>query len=189
MPVFAEPRHPLVEKAVIDARDWCFDHELDGKPAFARATRVVLTLEEHLGADLTPELAAAALLRVAHPFAPAEIDTNDYLLKNYSSSTRRILRALQTGHEALATAAASIDTADLQVLFGVTADTIVAFHLLLEQARKSGDEARFFTSQTDLHRQLDRLKQYQQAILGRVPESMSRALNDVLTAVTACRTA
>lgn len=189
MPVFDEPRHPLVEKAVTDARDWCFGHELNGKPAFARATRVVLTLEEHLGADLTPELAAATLLRVAYQFASTEIDIDDYLLEHYSGSVRRILRALQAGHEALATGTTSIDTADLQVVLGVTADTIAELHLLLQQARESVDEARFYTTQTHLHRQVTRLNQFQQTILGRVPESMSNALSNVLAAITACRTA
>lgn len=189
MSVLDQPRQPLIEKAVTDAREWCFGHEFNGKPAFARATRVVFMLEEHLGAELTPELVAAALLHAAHRFAPAELDVNDYLLTQYSGAVRRMVRALLAVDEALTAGTPSVDTDDLQVLLACTADKIVALHLMLQQARESGDEARFFASQTELHEQLPHLEQFVHTITGRVPESMSRVLVDVLAAVTACRTA
>jgi hypothetical protein len=189
MAVFDQLRHPLIEKAVTDAREWCFGHELNGKPAFARATPVVFTLEEHLGAELTPELAAATLLHAARRFAPAELDVDDYLLTQYNGAVRRMVRALRDLDEAFAAGTPSVDTDDLQVLLACTADKIVALHLVLQQARESGDEARFFASQTELREQLPHLERFGHTITGRVPESMSRALVDVLAAVTACRTA
>lgn len=190
MSVFDEPRHPLVEKAVVDSREWCCDHTLNGMPAFARAMRVVYMLEEHLGADLSPELVAATLLHIAHGYAPAEIEVDEYLLEHYGGAVHRIVRALQAEQDALAAGTAPrVDPTDLHVVLSSTADKIVALRLLLQQSRESGDEARFFTSQTELHQKLPYLKQFQHTITGRVPESMSHAFGDVLAAITACRTA
>lgn len=77
----------------------------------------------------------------------------------------------------------------MQLLQVSTADKIVAFRSLLERARKSGDEARFFADRPVLAERMPYFQRFASAVTGLVPDSMSTALREVLAGITACRIA
>jgi hypothetical protein len=64
--VLTPPRHPLVNRALADARTWCAGKIIDERPALAHAARVAVTLGEHLDAP-APSLIAACLRAAAPP--------------------------------------------------------------------------------------------------------------------------
>lgn len=165
-------------------------HNAHKKPSFSRgvAASTCLTNDEHLD-DLAVEVAIAALPHDSPDFAPAELDLDAHLTARYGHPVRRIVRALHAEHEALDHGDPAIDITDMQVLQVSTADKIVAFGSLLDRARKSGDEARFFADRPALAARMPYFQRFVSAVTDLVPDAMSAALRDVLAAITACRIA
>jgi (p)ppGpp synthase/HD superfamily hydrolase len=95
--VLTPPRHPLIDRALADARRWCAGQVIDDRPALTHAARVAVTLGEHV-AHPAPELIAAALLHDSPEFAPAGIDLDAALGHRYGREVVRIVRALEAEH-------------------------------------------------------------------------------------------
>ncbi|MEU7480550.1 hypothetical protein AB0A63_31545 [Lentzea sp. NPDC042327] len=186
MSVFADPRDPRLVSALQQARVWCEGHVIDGLPAFEYAVRVARCLDEHL-VDLSVGVAIAALLHASSIFADA-IALDTHLAMNYGHPVPRIVRALRAERATLTAGDPEIDTSDMLVLYVSTADKIVAFHALLDRARASGDEARFFVGHPALALRAPYFQRFAGAVTGLVPDSMSTALREVLAAITAGRT-
>jgi len=182
--VLTPPRHPLVNRALADARTWCAGKIIDERPALAHAARVAVTLGEHLDAP-APSLIAACLLHDAPEFAPRELDLDHVLADRYGSEVVRIVRALQAEHHALDTDHPIIPVDDLPVLLASSADKIVAFSSLVRRARRSGDVAGFFGCRRALLRLLPHFHDFARAASGRIPTSLSARLGDALNALTA----
>ncbi|MGH3871867.1 MAG: HD domain-containing protein [Pseudonocardiaceae bacterium] len=180
--VLSPPRHPLVEHALRQARQWCAGQTIDDRPALAHAVRVALMLGRHVP-DAVPELIVAALLHDAPEFAPPHLDLDRTLGRRYGAEVTQIVRALETVHHALDSAAPIIAVEDLPVLLACTADQIVALESLLRRAQASGDVAGFFTVRPGLLRLLPHFRAFCAAGVGRVPASMSAQLDQVLAAL------
>ncbi|MGH3720831.1 MAG: HD domain-containing protein [Pseudonocardiaceae bacterium] len=177
--VLSAPRHPLVEHALRQARQWCAGQVIDERPALAHAVRVALVLGRYV-TDAAPELIAAALLHDAPEFAPSHVDLDLILGRRYGAEVARIVRAVEVAHHALESAAPIIAVEDLPVLLVCTADKIVALESLLLRAGTSGDVEGFFAARPGLLRLLPHFRAFCAAALGRVPPGMSVRLDQVL---------
>lgn len=180
--VLSAPRHPLVEHALHQARQWCAGQIIDERPALAHATQVAVTLGEHI-ADPAPELVAVCLLHDAPEFAPADIDLDVVFGQWYGLKVVRIVRALEAEHAALDTDSPIIPIDDRSVLMASSADKIVALTSLRRRAQKSGDMKGFFAVRPGLVRLLPHFAAFALAGVGTVPASMSAHLDRVLTAL------
>jgi len=179
MSVLSPPRHPLIDRAIADARTWCAGQVIDDRPALAHAIQVAVTLGQHLP-NVAPELAAAALLHDSPEFAPPDVDLDAILTIRYGREVTRVVRALQAEHASLDSPEPPIVVDDEPVLVISTADKIVAFSSLLHRARLSGDIAAFFGSRPALLRLLPYFRACQLAGAGHVPPAMSHRLGTVL---------
>lgn len=177
--VLSPPRHPLVEHALRQARQWCAGQVIDERPALAHAVRVALMLGHHV-TDAAPELIVAALLHDAPEFAPPHVDLDRTLGRRYGAEVARIVRAVEAAHHALDSATPVIAVEDLAVLLTCTADKIVALESLLRRAEACGDVEGFFAARPGLLRLLPHLRAFCAAGVGRVPPSMSAQLDQVL---------
>jgi len=177
--VLVAPRHPLIRRALADARTWCTGQVIDERPALVHAVRVAVTLARHLP-DVSPELIAAALLHDAPEFAPPELDLDAILTSRYGPHVHRIIRALQVEHHALDQPDPPITTDDQPVLLASTADKIVAITSVLRRARASGDPDAFFTARPALLRLLPHFRRFHHAAAGSVPATMTAQLGQVL---------
>ncbi len=177
MNVLAKPRHPLIERALADARRWSAGHIIDDRPALAHAAAVAATIGRHVP-DAEPTLIAAALLHDVHDFDVPDLDT---ALRGYGPRVPYIIDALRAEHAALDGPDPQVMINDPEVRLASTADKIVALASLLRRAHRSGDPDRFFTARPALLRLLDHFHACQQATVGHVPTSMSSALATVLT--------
>ncbi|MGH3772491.1 MAG: HD domain-containing protein [Pseudonocardiaceae bacterium] len=177
--VLSPPRHPLVEHALRQARQWCAGQVIDERPALAHAVRVALLLGRHV-TGATPELIATALLHDAPEFAPPHLDLDLALGQRYGAEVARIVRAVEAAHHALDSATPIIAVEDLPVLLVCTADKIVALESLLHRAEASGDVEGFFAARPGLLRLLPHFRAFCAAGVGRVPPSMSARLDQVL---------
>jgi hypothetical protein len=182
--VLTPPRHPLVEHALTDARHWCAGRTIDEQPALAHAVRVAVTLGQHVP-DPAPELIAAVLLHDSPEFAPADTDVDSVLELRYGREVLRIVRALETEHDALDTDTPTVTVGDLPVLLASTADKIVALRSLTQRAVRSGDPMGFFAARPGLLRLLPYFREFGDASAGRVPASMTRHLRQVLATLIA----
>jgi (p)ppGpp synthase/HD superfamily hydrolase len=182
MTVLSAPRHPLVSRALHDARTWCTGHMIDDRPALVHAVRVAVTLDRH-APDVGPHLICAALLHDSPEFAPPELDLDAALTHRYGSETTRIVRALQREHESLDAGTPSSAVGDVSVLLASTADKIAALSSLLHRARRSGDVHRFFGERPALLALLPHFQGFHQAAAGRIPIGMSNRLADVLVSL------
>ncbi|MGH3808842.1 MAG: hypothetical protein ACRDRU_19875 [Pseudonocardiaceae bacterium] len=182
--VLSPPRHPLVEQALHQARQWCAGHVIDDRPALAHAARVAVTLGEHV-ADPAPELIAAALLHDAPELAPPDLDLDVVLERCYGREVVRIVRALEAEHHALDTENPITAVEDLPVLLASTADKIVALTSLSRRAERSGDVTGFFAARPSLLRLLPHFRAFCDTGAGTVPASMSARLDQVLKSVRA----
>ncbi|GID33344.1 HD domain-containing protein [Paractinoplanes brasiliensis] len=186
------PRHPLVERALTTARHWCSGKIIDDRPALAHAARVAVTIGEHHPAA-GPRVIAAALLHDAPEFAPAPRDLDRFLTARFGDEVRRLIRGMQTEHDALdRMEPILLDTRDAPLVLLSTADKIVALNSLLRRAHLAGDVLNFFAVRKPLIDLLDHFRACQQATLGAVPPTMSTALADILntldTATSSLRT-
>lgn len=179
MTTLTPPRHPLVERALQDARQWCAGRVIDSRPALAHAARVAVTIGEHVAAP-APELIAAALLHDSPEFAPADVDLDSVLGDRYGAEVLRIVRALEAEHLALDSGAPVVTVDDPPVLLAGTADKIVALTSLTRRAVNSGDPVRFFAVRRPLLALLPHFHQCRAAGIGRVPASMTAAFGRVL---------
>lgn len=182
MTALTPPRHPLVDRALHDARRWCAGRIIDDRPALAHAARVAVTLGEHV-TDPAPELVAAALLHDSPELAPPDTDLDTVLSGRYGWEVVRIVRALEAEHHAMDTEHPTIPVEDLPVLLASTADKIVALTSLSRRAARSGDAARFFAARPALLRLLPHLRAFRDAGACRIPAGMTDHLDCVLTAV------
>lgn len=182
MTVLTPPRHPLLDRALTDARLWCAGQVIDDRPALAHAVRVVVTLGEHIP-DAAPELLCAALLHDAPEFAPADLDLDQVLAERYGTEVTRIVRALEAEHHALDTAHPTIGVDDLPVLLLSTADKIVALSSLLHRADKSPNPREFFSRRPALLALVPHFIAFRRAGEGRIPASMTNHLGLVLGAI------
>ncbi|HWR49295.1 MAG TPA: HD domain-containing protein [Pseudonocardiaceae bacterium] len=176
------PRHPLVEQALRQARQWCTGQVIDDRPALAHAVKVALMLGRHV-TDAAPELIAAALLHDAPEFAPPHVDLDLVLGQRYGAEVARIVRALEVAHHALDSATPILAVEDLPVLLACTADKIVALESLLRRAEASGDVEGFFAARPGLLRLLPHFRAFCAAGVDRVPPSMSARLDRVLQGI------
>ncbi|WP_410570419.1 hypothetical protein [Amycolatopsis sp. cmx-4-61] len=179
MTVLTPPRPPIVDLALADARRWCAGQVIDDRPALAHAARVAVILGEHVAAP-APELIVAVLLHDSPEFAPRDLDLDSVLVGRYGSEVTRIVRALETEHQALDTDHPVISVDDLPVLLASTADKIVALTSLTRRAEKSGDSSAFFAARPALVSLLAHFAAFADAGAGRVPASMTRQLRHVL---------
>jgi putative NIF3 family GTP cyclohydrolase 1 type 2 len=177
--ILTPPRHPLVERALQDARQWCAGHVIDSRPALAHAVRVAVTIGEHV-ADPAAELTAAVLLHDSPEFAPADVDLDTVLTGRYGAEVLRIVRALEAEHHALDSGAPVVTVDDLPVLLASTADKIVALGSLRHRAVRSGDPVGFFAARPGLLVLLPYFQECRTAGVGRVPASMTDAFGRVL---------
>ncbi len=177
--ILAAPRHPLIEYALTDAKRWCEGHIIDDRPALAHATQVATTLATHQP-DIAPQIVAAALLHDSPDFVPADFDLDSYLTSRYSPETTRVVRALQTEHQALDTGTPLIPADDRPVLLVSTADKIVALRSLLRRAHDSADITTFFRQRGVLLGLLPHFTAFHRAALPLVPAGMGQALGDVI---------
>lgn len=180
--VLSPPRHPLVEHALRQARQWCAGHIIDDRPALAHAARVAVTLGEHV-THPAPELIAAALLHDAPEFAPPDIDLDTVLGRRYGAEVPRIVRALEAEHHALGTDSPITTADDLPVLLAPAADKIVALTSLTRRAQRSGEVTGFFAARPALVRLLPHLRAFCDTEAGTVPASMSARLDRVLDSI------
>lgn len=178
MTALSAPRHPLIERALIDARTWCHGHIIDDRPALAHALHVARTLDSHVPGR--PPLVCAALLHDSPLFAPADIDLNTYLTVRYGLEVTRVVRALEAQHEALDSADPPVLVDDHPVLLTSTADKIVALSSLLSRARAFGDIDAFFRARGPLLRLLPYFRAYQEAGAALVPPRMAAELRTVI---------
>lgn len=182
MTVLSQPRHRLVDQALADAKRWCAGKVIDERPAFVHAVRVAYTIGEHVR-EPAQDLVAAALLHDAPEFAPPDVDLDVVLYFWYSAQVHRIVRALQAEHQALDRPDPPMGVEDPLVLLASAADRIVAFGSLLRRAGASGDAPAFFAARPALVALLPHFRRGQTAAVGRIPDTMSAALDRLLTAV------
>ncbi|MEJ3750593.1 metal-dependent phosphohydrolase [Actinomycetes bacterium KLBMP 9797] len=180
MTVLSPPRHPLIDKALRHAQEWCLGRVVDDRPAIQHAARVAVTLSRHVP-TVGPELVAAVLLHDSPEFAPADVDLDALVTTEYGPEVRRIVRSMEAEHAALDEPDPTIRTGDRPLLLACTADQIVAFKSLAQRARRSGDVNSFFAARPALLRLLPHFRAYQLAGVGLVPFTMSDHLDIVLT--------
>jgi hypothetical protein len=179
MTVLSPPRHPLIDKALHHAREWCTGRVIDDRPAIQHAARVAVTLSRHVP-TVDPELVAAVLLHDSPELAPPDVDLDTLLTTAYGPEVRRVVRALEAEHAALDHPDPPIRIDDQPVLLASTADQIVAFASLAQRAKHSGDVASFFATRPALLGLLPHFRAYQRAGVGLVPVTMSDQLGIVL---------
>ena len=73
MTVLSTPRHPLISRALHDARAWCTGHLIDDRPALVHAVRVPVTIGRY-APHVRPHLICAALLHDSPELAPRDLD-------------------------------------------------------------------------------------------------------------------
>ena len=178
MTALARPRHPLIERALADARAWCEGHIIDDRPALAHAVRVAAKLDQH--APGRPRLVCAALLHDSPEFAPARPALDGYLTGVYGTEVSRVVRAMAAQHHALDSDNPPIELEDQSVLLVAIADKIVALGSLLHRAHLSGDVTRFFARREPLLRLLPYFEGYQRTVAAWVPAAMAWELATVL---------
>lgn len=178
MSALSQPRNPLIERALADARVWCRGHIIDDRPALAHAVRVASKLDHHAPGRVG--LICAALLHDSPQFAPDPIGLDVYLTGSYGREVTRVVRAMQQQHEALDSGDPPVLVDDVAVVLTSTADKIVALSSLLTRARRSGDVPGFFRVRQPLLRLLPYFRAYRQAGIGLIPPGMSAELARVL---------
>lgn len=179
MTVLSPPRHPLIERALADARTWTAGHIIDDRPAFVHAVWVAVTLGNHVP-NPEPTLVAACLLHDSPEFAPPDIALDAVISERYGTETLRIIRALEVEHQALDTDDPIIDVTDPVTLQASTADKIVAIRSLLRRSVDSGDPDAFFAARPGLLRLLPHFDTFTDAGAGRLPASMTTELCHVV---------
>ena len=177
MNALVRPRHPLIDRALSDARDWCKGHVIDGQPAIVHAVRVAVTVANH-ERDAAPGQIAAALLHDSPDFAPPDIDLDHHLTGQYGADTCRLVRAIEADHQAI-----NVDVLtpprEQDVLLLSTADRLVALTSAARRARRSDTRA-FFTQRQRLVELLPYFQSCCDAAWGRVPATLTRDLAAVL---------
>ena len=180
MTILAPPRHPLVEHSLTTAQQWCSGRVIDDRPALAHAARVAVTIGQHQPAPV-PEIIAAALLHDAPEFAPSELDLGRFLTETYGNEVHRLIRGMQTEHDALDRERPILpDATDAPLVLLSTADKIVALTSLLRRAHLSGNVTSFFAARRPLLDLLDHFHACKRATVGAVPDSMSTAFAAIL---------
>lgn len=180
MTALTAPRHHLVDSALAVAQQWCRGRVIDDRPALAHAVRVAVTIDEHQPAA-RPQVIAAALLHDAPEFAPVSLDLDTFLTTRYGTTVQRLIRAMQTEHDALDAGQPLVpDAADTELLLLSVADKIVALTSLYHRAHRSGDVTAFFARRSALLDLLDHFHTCHHAAERCVPASMATALGVAL---------
>ncbi|MGH8793979.1 MAG: HD domain-containing protein [Stackebrandtia sp.] len=182
MSVLSPPRHPKTDHALALARQWCAGHVIDAAPALKHAVAVALTLDRHMPQH-PPELTAAVLLHDAPEFAPPTVDLDTLLTDRFGAETTRIVRTLETFHQALHDGTPpNIDPADTPTMLAATADKIVAFSSILGRANQSGEPGAFWRARKPFRDRLPWFRAFHAEAAARVPDPMSAELAQLLAA-------
>ncbi|MPZ87521.1 MAG: metal-dependent phosphohydrolase [Nitriliruptorales bacterium] len=180
MTVLTRPRHRLVAEALSIARVWCAGHSIDGAPALGHAVEVALKLGEH-APDAPAELVAAVLLHDAPYFAPPAEDLDATLTARLSPSVARIVRALETEHQALAgQGEPRTRTDDDWVLQASAADKIVSFTSILTQAASSHDPHAYWHTRRPFLARLPRFRSFHTQASAHLPHTMTAELGRLI---------
>jgi hypothetical protein len=144
MTVLSYPCQPLVTDALSLARTWCAGHLIDAAPALGHAVKVALVVDRHI-TDAAPELIAAMLLHDAPYFAPDTVDLDAVLTGRFGAATTRIVRQLETEHEAMdSRTAPDVTGVDRWTLFASAADKIVSLGSILRRAARAPDPVAYW---------------------------------------------
>lgn len=138
-----KPRHPIVERALGLARQFCEEQVIDDAPAIAHAVKVATILVRHVP-DATPEMIAAALLHDAPLFVSPTADLDELLTHAVADGVAPIVKALHVEHEAMMSGTAP-RVPERPVALIMAADKVVAFRALVERAHRAADEREFWS--------------------------------------------
>ncbi|WP_055749638.1 hypothetical protein [Frankia sp. AvcI1] len=184
--VLTAPRPRIVTAALDIARYWCAGQIIDGAPALGHAVRVALTLGRHLP-DAPPELLAAVLLHDVPDYARA--DVVDAEVGGWCGTNTLItLWAIHDEHTAMdlyrtspASAVRRLSRLPDGVAAALAADKTVSLRYVLTGARNAPDLAAFWATRHAFLTLVPYLRAFQAATAHRLPESLVRDLDQLVT--------
>lgn len=176
MGALTPPRPALVDTALDLGRRWCAGHLIDGSPALGHAVKVAHKVDRYVP-EADPALIAAVILHDSPYFAPEDTDLDAVLNDRLGPAVKRIVRAIEREHQALAVAELpAIDVSDPHTLVASAADKAVSIAAITRRADRASDVTAYWSTRRAFIKRVPYFCAFAEAAAPHLPTGLAREL-------------